>query len=290
MLDIDDDDEAAAPEAIATTVDSATPPGPDGPTTIAIELECTLTDAEVQEHGEAMASNEREIDRLKTRRKSLNAQIRAKYDAMTELAQAIDSRREVRDITCTWRPDYTRKVWELQREDTKAIVRTRQMSSLDLQTRLPLESAGAADAAEDDDRDAEDAGIRVCTAADVDVIGEPYDADGGDDPDYVMEDVTSNPFGEDDDESFDPARAHLLPARSTPEARAAMARPAGTHPNGLTEAEHVARTTPTKPAKPRAVKPAAPAPAAPAKRAPKTRARILSAVSNTNGKTQSKRR
>lgn len=242
MLSIDDDDDATD-TPVPTTADSAAPPGPDGPTTITLELECALNDAEVQAHGEAMAADEREIDRLKTRRKSLNAQIRAKYDRMTELAQAIDSRREVRDIACTWRPDYQRKQWDLQRDDTQAVIRSRSMSAIDLQTRLPLDSVAASDAAD-------------------------VAADEGDDPDYVMQDVTSAPFGEDFgdgpyDADTDRDASDLLPARSTVDARAAMARPAGTHPNGLTEDEHAARATkPAKPAKPKPrARTASPAPA-----------------------------
>ena len=101
------------------------------------ELDCPLNDTEVRERGEAMARHERDAERLKQRRKNLNAQIRGLVDAMTELAIAIDTRCEQREVTCQWQPDYQRKVFSLVRLDTKAVIEERAMTADDLQTRLP---------------------------------------------------------------------------------------------------------------------------------------------------------
>lgn len=182
-----------------TTTDSTppahgTPQSPDGPIHVTRELECELNDAEIQERGEAMARDERECDRLKDRRKQLNAQIRGKLDNMSVLAKAIDSRKEVRDVACTWRPDYKRSVWELVRDDSGVIVDHRPMSSIGKQTRLPLESAAEAEAADEDDDAGDDA---------------PGDGTGDGDPDDAIADGS----------------VRLLPARSTPEAERAMSRP-----------------------------------------------------------------
>lgn len=123
------------------------------------ELDCPLTDTEVRERGEAMARHERDADRLKQRRRNLNAQIRGLVDAMTDLAIAIDARCEQREVMCQWQPDYKRKVFSLVRLDTKAVIEERAMTPDDLQTKLPGVVAAprpANDNADGDDADADD--------------------------------------------------------------------------------------------------------------------------------------
>lgn len=206
MLDITDDDDTL------TTADSNAPPGPDGPTRVTRELGCELTDSETRERGEEMAAAEREVDRLKDRRKALNAQIRGKLDRMTVLAKAIDSHKEVRDVPCTWRPDYQRKVWELTRDDVQKVIEHRPMGAVDMQTRLPLESA--ADAADGDDGDDGDDGV-------------DYDADvGGLLPDLAANDTASDGDGGDPAYVDDPIPGYVPAKRVARVTRAAAAKPA----------------------------------------------------------------
>lgn len=208
LLNIEDDDATPA----ATSIDSAPAPSGDGPSHITIELECDLTDAELQDRGEQMAADERAVERLKLRRKALNADIRGKLDHMTVLAIAIDSRKESREVQCTWRPDYDRKQWDLTRDDTERVIRTRAMSKLDLQTKLPLDSApqleAAADAEDDDDEG----------TGDPDDDGSETYGDVEPDPAY-LDDPLDAPF-----EAPANDNVRLLPARSTPEDAAVMAR------------------------------------------------------------------
>lgn len=151
MLNIADDPDEDAAEAAETS----------GETTR--EVECALTETEVRERGEAMAAAERECERLKVRRRALNVQIRGHLDRMTELAKVIESRTEMREVTCVWRPDYQRKLFELlQKADVgKAgakVIETRVMTAADLQGRLPgVDRADAerAEADEDDEAEAE---------------------------------------------------------------------------------------------------------------------------------------
>jgi hypothetical protein len=222
LLNIDDDDDATP----ATSIDSAPAPSPDGPSHITIELECDLTDAEMQDRGEQMAADERAVERLKLRRKALNADIRGKLDHMTVLAIAIDSRKEVREVACTWRPDYDRKQWDLVRDDTERVIRTRAMSKLDLQTKLPLESAPEREAAADAAVDPDDDGSETYGDGDDDLSDEQLDIANAD-----LEQLEAA-----NAEAYDAAMlaaAHpannnvrLLPARSTPEAAAVMSKAA----------------------------------------------------------------
>jgi hypothetical protein len=217
LLNIDDDDDATP----ATSIDSAPAPSPDGPSHITIELECDLTDAEMQDRGEQMAADERAVERLKLRRKALNADIRGKLDHMTVLAIAIDSRKEVREVACTWRPDYDRKQWDLVRDDTERVIRTRAMSKLDLQTKLPLESAPQLEAAADAGDDVDGVEASLNALADdglVEAVDDEYDDDVSDrDPAFLDDPIPANDLRP-------PAR--LLPARSTPEDAAVMSKAA----------------------------------------------------------------
>ena len=122
------------------------------------ELECPLNETEVRERGEEMAGAEREAERLKVRRRALNVQIRGRLDRMTELAKAIESRSEMRELPCTWRPDYKRKVFDLIRDDTDEVVEQRVMTAADLQGRLPHMTRDEAEAAEDAEDEGEELG------------------------------------------------------------------------------------------------------------------------------------
>jgi hypothetical protein len=231
LLNIDDDDDATP----ATSLDSVPAPSGDGPSHITIELECDLTDAEMQDRGEQMAADERAVERLKLRRKALNSDIRGKLDHMTVLAIAIDSRKEVRDVPCTWRPDYARKQWDLVRDDTERVIRTRAMSKLDLQTKLPLESAPQLEAAADTADDIDGGDGDHAPDDDDDVIGHPIDDDSGDFGDYDIDGNRIDGINRAANaEAYDAAmlaaaqpannNVRLLPARSTPEDAAAMSK------------------------------------------------------------------
>jgi hypothetical protein len=224
LLNIDDDDDATTP---ATSIDSAPAPSPDGPSHITIELECDLTDAEMQDRGEQMAADERAVERLKLRRKALNADIRGKLDHMTVLAIAIDSRKEVREVACTWRPDYDRKQWDLVRDDTERVIRTRAMSKLDLQTKLPLESAPQLEAAADavDDVDGVEASLNALADDGlVEAVDDEYDDDVSDRDPAFLDDPIPGFDAPPANDLRPPAR--LLPARSTPEDAAVMSKAA----------------------------------------------------------------
>lgn len=183
----DDDDIEATPE-----LDTAA----EKPQHTTRELECVLNDTEVRERGQTMAAAERDADRLKTRRKNLNAQIRGLLDRVSELATAIESRRETREVACTWTPDYQARTWTLTRDDTREALEQRAMTTADLQTRLPLT----------DDDEADDV---------------PADDAPGDSPDDYDDDADDFPPPA---ELADPANdnVRLLPARSTPENAAVM--------------------------------------------------------------------
>lgn len=101
------------------------------------ELVVTLTEAELRERGDEMAKAELECDRLKVERRQLNASIRGFTDKRNALAQAIDTRKETREVSCEWKPDYKKKRWQLVRSDTKEpLPEEREMTPGDLQTRL----------------------------------------------------------------------------------------------------------------------------------------------------------
>lgn len=102
------------------------------------QLDCPLSETEIRERGESMASAERTIDRVKVERRKLNAQIREQTDLMSQLATAIENRCEVRDVVCNWKGNYKTKRWALVRTDTNVVIEERDMTELDLQTRLDL--------------------------------------------------------------------------------------------------------------------------------------------------------
>lgn len=113
-------------------------------TTVTRELLCELTSAELLERGNEMASCELKAQTLKDERRRLNASIREQTDRMKALASAIDSRRELREVTCQWQPDYAGKRWSLARLDTgESLPEERPMSTEDLQERLPEVDAPA---------------------------------------------------------------------------------------------------------------------------------------------------
>lgn len=106
-------------------------------TVVVRELECALTEAELLERGDAMAACETAVDELKAERRRLNASIREQSDKRADLAKIIEAKTETRDISCEWRPDYERKVYELYRQDIDAApIETREMPAADLQVPL----------------------------------------------------------------------------------------------------------------------------------------------------------
>lgn len=102
------------------------------------ELPCKLNEAELLERGELMAGCESKIETLKAERRRLNAAIREQSDQRSDLAEMIETKSETRDVPCRYQPDYKRKLWSLQRDDTKAEVEVREMTEADLQTRLEI--------------------------------------------------------------------------------------------------------------------------------------------------------
>lgn len=113
--------------------------GLDEPTHTTREREVALTDTEVRERGEAMSRAERDVEKLKHRRKALNVQIRGLTDRMTELSIAIDERKETRDVPCTWLADYKRRTWSLVLDGAGGegeVIEERPMTGADLQTDL----------------------------------------------------------------------------------------------------------------------------------------------------------
>lgn len=102
------------------------------------ELACKLNEAELLERGELMAGCESKIETLKAERRRLNAAIREQSDQRSDLGEMIETKSETRDVPCRYQPDYKRKLWSLQRDDTKEEVETREMTEADLQTRLEI--------------------------------------------------------------------------------------------------------------------------------------------------------
>jgi predicted RNase H-like nuclease (RuvC/YqgF family) len=113
------------------------PPANETTTIVQRELICDLTERDLLERGDTMAECELQVQRLRTERSRLNAALREQTDRRSELATVIDSKKETRDVSCEWVPDYKKKRWGLMRLDTKAIIEEREMTPADLQTKLP---------------------------------------------------------------------------------------------------------------------------------------------------------
>jgi hypothetical protein len=116
------------------------------PDTVTRSLECEITDAEALERAADIGDLSHEIKSLKSERRALNARLRECTERVADLGDAIESRKEQRDVPCEWRPDYAAKTWELFRLDTHApLGEARPMTSADLQQRLQAVDDTAAD-------------------------------------------------------------------------------------------------------------------------------------------------
>lgn len=101
------------------------------------ELVCDLSERDLLERGETMAEAELKAEKLRAERTRLNAALREQTDRRAELATVIESKKETRDVSCEWKPDYKRKTWTLMRLDTKTAVEQREMTPADMQSKLP---------------------------------------------------------------------------------------------------------------------------------------------------------
>lgn len=58
------------------------------------------------------------------------------------LINIVDEKREYRDVSCSWSPDFDRRMWVLFRDDIHEEVATEAMSERDLQTRFGFNDSG----------------------------------------------------------------------------------------------------------------------------------------------------
>lgn len=110
------------------------------------DLQVKLTEAELLERGDELATCELQIEALKGARSSVNADINEQIKLRTKLAHTIDRGTEERSVQCTWVEDFPKNVYRLKRNDTGEEVDTRPMTADDRTGSLfAQESSDAAD-------------------------------------------------------------------------------------------------------------------------------------------------
>lgn len=97
------------------------------------ELECILNDDELRARGDEMATAELDIDKLKLKRSGLNGEIADCRAKCAKLAEAIDSRTEIRMVACVWIEELQQNAKRLVRQDTGETIDTRALEVAELQ-------------------------------------------------------------------------------------------------------------------------------------------------------------
>lgn len=100
------------------------------------ELECALNDDELRLRGAEMATAELDIDKLKLKRSGLNGEIADLRAKCAKLAEAIDSKVEIRMVACVWIEELQQNAKRLVRQDTGETIDTRSLEVAELQTTL----------------------------------------------------------------------------------------------------------------------------------------------------------
>ncbi len=103
-------------------------------------LKCILTEPEIKDAGAMLAKTYSEITELEEQKKSQASDFKAKIDGATAqasiLARKIQNGYEFRNIDCEEAWDYEDKVVEVMRLDTGEIIKTRAMTTDELQKKL----------------------------------------------------------------------------------------------------------------------------------------------------------
>jgi hypothetical protein len=138
-----------------------------GPDIEVRELPCELTEAELLQHGDAMAECEMCVDKLKDKRSKISKKIGEKRKERFEHAEVIERGEEQREVRCVWIEDFTHNVKRLIRQDTGEEVEQATMTAaerqLSMETPAPdseetidLDDVPDDDVDPDDDSEAED--------------------------------------------------------------------------------------------------------------------------------------
>lgn len=102
------------------------------------ELECDLTETEVRQRGEALATARLEIEQLKQARKGINGQIADLDDQVLKLSNVVDQKHETRMVGCSWTPDYGSGMTVCTRDDTGVAIEQRALTASDRQGSLTV--------------------------------------------------------------------------------------------------------------------------------------------------------
>lgn len=132
-----------------------------GPDIEVRELPCELTEAELLQHGDAMAECEMCVDKLKDKRSKISKKIGEKRKERFEHAEVIERGEEQREVRCVWIEDFTHNVKRLIRQDTGEEVEQATMTAaerqLSMETPAPdSEETIDLDDVPDDDADPDD--------------------------------------------------------------------------------------------------------------------------------------
>jgi ATP-dependent Lon protease len=103
-------------------------------------LPVTLTDKEFKvratEYAAAAKRAIKKQEEIKEVTKSMKVDLAELETDRDRLMNIVDTKRENRQVECSWSPDYDRQMWVLFRDDTQEEVATEPMSDKDLQMRL----------------------------------------------------------------------------------------------------------------------------------------------------------
>lgn len=106
-------------------------------------LPCALTDDQLRERGEELASLHQELDLISAEKKESNSNFKARSEAVqiraNELAGEISSKTEYRDVIVTEEKNYEKKEAYVIRTDTRQVVSTRALHPEELQRPIPFE-------------------------------------------------------------------------------------------------------------------------------------------------------
>lgn len=103
-------------------------------------LKYTFTPAELHELSMSLAKTIEELDQAKKEKTAVMADLNSRIKSLEALTAAtsvkINNGYEMRSIECDVIPIWERKAWEIRRQDTDELVRTKNMSNDDLQMRI----------------------------------------------------------------------------------------------------------------------------------------------------------
>ncbi len=101
-------------------------------------LPCKLDGMEIEDRGRELAAVLIEKEKLEEQRKEINEQIKPKTARIKELAAAIESESEEREVSCEWRNDWDADERNLIRLDTGEIIETDVIPEYERQVHLAM--------------------------------------------------------------------------------------------------------------------------------------------------------